>query len=206
VAQLAAHLALENITLVLHDWGGPIGLGYAVRQPHTISRFVIFNTAASAARISAIPKRIQVCRPRLWGEAVVRGLNGFCRGGLMFATSQPDRFTASVRAGYLAPYHNWASRVAIYQFIKDIPLEADHPTRLTATEIEAGLSQFQDRPMLILWGVDDFCFTVRDFLPDWRTRFPQAKVQLLEQAGHYVVEDAHERIIPQMLEFLGSNQ
>jgi haloalkane dehalogenase len=59
--------------------------------------------------------------------------------------------------------------------------------------------------MLILWGVDEFSFPVRDFLPDWRTRFPQAKVQLLEQAGHYVVEDAHERIIPQMLEFLGSN-
>lgn len=202
VEQLAAQLGLQNITLVLHDWGGPIGLGYAVRHPQTVSRFVIFNTAASVAQISAIPKRIQVCRPPFFGDVVVRGLNGFCRGALKFATSQPDRFTASVRAGYLAPYNSWPNRVAIYQFIKDIPLETGHPTRQTAAEIEAGLPQFQDRPLLILWGVDDFCFTVQDFLPDWRTRFPQAEIHLLENAGHYVVEDAYERIIPKMVEFL----
>jgi haloalkane dehalogenase len=55
--------------------------------------------------------------------------------------------------------------------------------------------------MLILWGADDFVFTVKDFLAGWRARFPAAEVHVLENAGHYVVEDAHERILPLMQAF-----
>jgi len=202
VERLAAHLKLQNITLVVHDWGGPIGMGYAVRHPETISRFVIFNTAVSLNKVSSIPKRIKICRIPGLGDIAIRGLNGFCRGALLFASSQPKRLTAAVKQGYLAPYNSWHNRVAVHQFVKDIPLESGHPTRTTAAEIEAGLTPLQDRPMLVLWGADDFCFTVRDFLPDWQAHFPQAEVHLLENAGHYVVEDAYERILPRMIEFL----
>ena len=57
--------------------------------------------------------------------------------------------------------------------------------------------------MLIIWGADDFCFTGQDFLPEWQKRFPDAEVHVVQGAGHYIVEDAHERILPWMLEFLG---
>jgi haloalkane dehalogenase len=58
--------------------------------------------------------------------------------------------------------------------------------------------------MLILWGGKDFCFDL-SFLETWKRFFPQARVQVFEDAGHYVVEDAHERIIPLVREFLRDN-
>ena len=60
--------------------------------------------------------------------------------------------------------------------------------------------------MLILWGEDDFCFTVDDFLPEWQQRFPQAEVHMMKNAGHYVVEDAHERMLPLIKEFLQNEE
>ncbi len=112
------------------------------------------------------------------------------------------RMTRDVRSGYLAPYRNWHDRIAIYRFVQDIPVTADHPTRATVDAIDAKLPMFRGRPMLIVWGAKDWVFTVKDFLAGWRERFPEAEVHVLSDAGHYVVEDAHERIVPLMLNFL----
>ncbi len=197
---LIAHLGLQRIVLLLHDWGGAIGMGYAVRHPENVAGFVVFNTAAFF--VDRLPKRIAVCRIPILGEYLVRRLNGFVRAAFWFATSQRHRFTDAVKAGYLLPYNNWRNRIAIYRFIRDIPLEPRHPSRPALVQIEAGLAQFRQRPMLILWGDDDFCFTTADFVPRWREYFPQADVHILPNAGHYVVEDALERIVPLMWEFL----
>jgi len=107
-----------------------------------------------------------------------------------------------VRAGYLYPYRSWADRIAILRFVQDIPLEARHPSRAELARIEENLYLFRERPMLIIWGARDFCFTVRDYLTGWQERFPYAEIRLIEDAGHYVVEDAHERILPWILAFL----
>jgi haloalkane dehalogenase len=193
-----------NITLVLHDWGGVIGMGYATRYPERISSFVIFNTAAFY--LPKLPRRILWCRSPLLGAVAVRGFNAFAGLAVHQATSQRQRMTAPVKAGYLAPYNSWHNRIAIHRFVQDIPWEDDHPTRPTLERIEAGLQQFRHHPMLIIWGADDFCFTERDlerdFLPQWQERFPEATTHILQGAGHYVVEDAHERILPLMMEFL----
>jgi haloalkane dehalogenase len=198
---LIAHLDLSKVTLLMHDWGGAIGMGYATRHPGKVSRLVVFNSAAFS--LPRCPLRIRVCRIPLLGALLVRGLNGFARAALRFATSRPERFSESVRAGYLAPYADWDSRVAVHAFVRDIPLEADHPTRHTLDEIDRRLSTLSDKAMLIVWGADDFCFTEKDFLPQWRRRFPGARVHVLEDAGHYVVEDAHDRIVPLLDDFLG---
>jgi len=58
--------------------------------------------------------------------------------------------------------------------------------------------------MLIIWGAQDWCFTT-GFLKEWQTRFPKAVVRLVSDAGHYVVEDAHERITPWVREFLSKH-
>ncbi len=198
--QLCLHLDLHHVTLVVHDWGGAIGMGAAVRHPERIQQFVIFNT--SAFFVPVLPLRISICRIPVIGEFLVRGLNGFARAALRYATSQPERFTNDVKSGYLAPYSNWHDRIALHRFVRDIPMEDTHSTRRTLNEIDKESPRFQHHPMLILWGKDDFCFTERDFLPEWRRRFPEADVHVLEHAGHYVVEDAHERIIPLMSKFL----
>ncbi|GAK60359.1 hypothetical protein U27_00250 [Candidatus Vecturithrix granuli] len=190
----------QKITLVVHDWGGAIGMGYATRHPETIRNFVVFNSAAFF--VPRLPLRIRMCRIPWLGEFLVRGLNGFVRAAFLFATSQPQRLSPEVKTGYLAPYNSWRNRIAIHRFVRDIPMEPAHPTRATLHQIDTDLSLFRNHSMLILWGAKDFCFTVKHFLPEWHKRFPDAQIHVLEQAGHYVVEDAHERILPLMTEFL----
>lgn len=194
-------LGLQRITLFAHDWGGAIGMGAAGRMAERFVRFVLFNTAAF--RSTRIPLRISVCRLPLFGPLAVRGLNGFARAALAMAVEKPERMTAAVRAGYLAPYDTWANRVAVLRFVQDIPSRASHPSYRTLEEVESGLSQFGDRPMLLVWGERDWCFTPQ-FREEFERRFPQAESFPIADAGHYVFEDAHERIIPRVREFLGT--
>lgn len=201
--RLIARLELTGMTLVMHDWGGVIGMGYATRYPGNVDRFVVFNTAAFY--LPTLPLRIKICRIPLVGELAIQGLNGFARLALRWATSQPEQLSPQIRAGYLAPYHNWRNRVALLRFVQDIPLEKCHRSRGTLAEIEAGLALLTHHPMLIIWGDDDFCFTTRDFLPEWQKRFPHAIVHVVENAGHYVVEDAHQRILPWLQDFIPSS-
>ena len=86
--------------------------------------------------------------------------------------------------------------------MRDIPVTAAHPTRETVNAIDARLPLLAGRPTLICWGARDFVFTVRDFLAGWQQRFPSAQVHVFKDAGHYVIEDAHERILPLMQDFL----
>ncbi len=195
-------LKLEHLTLFLHDWGGPIGMGYALRHPDRVNRFVVFNTAAFPA--SRIPFRINVCKLPGFGALAVRGLNAFARLAPTMASAKRERMTPAVKAGYLAPYDSYANRVALLRFVQDIPMRPSHPTYRLVEEIGRRLALFKDHPMLIIWGAQDWCFTT-DFLKEWQERFPKAEVRLVPDAGHYVVEDAHERIIPWVHEFLAKH-
>jgi len=168
-----------------------------------VSRFVILNTVAFYQ--PNLPLRIKMCRIPLLGDVLLRGLNAFARLALPWATVHRERLTPQVRAGYLAPYDCWHNRIAILRFVQDIPFEKRHRSRATIEQIDANLYLFREHPMLIIWGAQDFCFTVRDFLTEWQARFPYAETRVIEDAGHYVVEDAHERIAPWILEFLDTH-
>lgn len=199
---LIRELGLERITLLAHDWGGAIGMGAAVRMPDRFRRFVLFNTAAFPS--GQCPLRIRVCRTPLLGRLAVQGLNLFARAALRMAVCRPGGLSPPVRAGLLAPYDSWANRTAVYQFVHDIPLHPRHPSYQTLSDIEAGLAQFRDHPIALIWGMRDWCFTPH-FLNRFLQIFPDAEVHRLDDAGHYVVEDAHERIIPLIEAFLEAN-
>ena len=199
---LMEHLALKKITLVLHDWGGPIGMGYAVRQPENISRLVIFNTAAFWS--PEIPYFLRLCRLPLFGPIAIRALNLFAVVAAIVACRHRERMTKEVRAGYLFPYDSYANRVAVLRFVQDIPVNSRHRTYSLLRSIEGGLAQFRRHPMIIIWGGRDPVFT-GVLLESWKERFPGAIVKKLDDAGHYVVEDAYERIIPWVSDFLERN-
>ncbi len=112
-----------------------------------------------------------------------------------------ERMSPAVRAGMLAPYNSWANRIAIYRFVCDIPLRPDHPSYQTLVDIENGLSLFRRHPVSLIWGMKDWCFTPW-FLERFLDFFPYAAVHRLDDAAHYVVEDAHEKIIPILEEFM----
>jgi cis-3-alkyl-4-acyloxetan-2-one decarboxylase len=134
---LVAHLQLENIVLVMHDWGGAIGMGFATRHPEVVDRFVVLNTSAFYA--PAVPWLLKLARSPVIGAALVRGLNAFAGLAVWMAVEDRARMTRAVRAGYLAPYRNWHDRVAIYRFVQDIPVTAEHPTRATVNAIDERL-------------------------------------------------------------------
>jgi haloalkane dehalogenase len=199
LVRLIEHLDLHNITLFCHDWGGPIGLGAALRLPHRFARFVIFNTGVFPPPY--VPWRIRICRIPVLGRWAVQGLNAFARPAIWMATEKPGRFTPAVRAGLLAPYGRWAHRTAIYRFVADIPLSRTHPTHKVLAEMERGLPALADRPSQLIWGMRDWCFRP-GCLERLAAIFPAAEIHRLNDAGHYVVEDAHEQIVPLVADFL----
>ena len=200
--KLVGFLGLKNITLVVHDWGGAIGMGLAVRKPELIKRLVLFNTASFLSM--DIPLRIGLCRMPLLGTILIRYLNLFVRGVLRFGLKRRKRLTQNVRAGYLAPYDTFENRIANLKFVQDIPMEQAVPSYSVIQSIERNLKQFDGYPILIIWGIEDFCFNVK-FLNKWREIFPRAEVREVCNAGHLVVEDASDEIIPWIEGFLRKN-
>lgn len=194
---LLEKLGITRATLVMHDWGGAIGMGYAVRHPKRIASLVLCNTAAFPAR--RMPRRIRLCRLPLLGTLAVRGLNLFARAALSMAVQQP--LSAAIKNGFLAPYDSWHHRKAVLRFVQDIPMGPRHPSWPTLVAIEQGLGQFRHTPVLLAWGGKDFCFN-RAFLTKWREIYPQAESRCFKQAGHYVFEDAHLEIEPLIRAFL----
>lgn len=199
LARFITELDLHDITLVAHDWGGAIGMGAATRLPERFSRFALMNTAAF--RSQKIPLRISVCRIPLLGALGVRGLNLFSRAALSMAVCHHEKMTPSVKAGYLAPYDSWAHRVAVMRFVQDIPLVPSHPSYQTLAAIEEKLPLFQNSPMLLLWGERDWCFTPA-FREEFERRFPHAQSFPIKDAGHYIFEDAPDRVVMRLREFL----
>ena len=200
--KLVDHLKLDKITLVVHDWGGAIGMGFAVRHPELIKRLVIFNTAAFLSR--KIPLSLRLCRLPGFGTVAIRGFNVFARVATHWACKKQERMTKEVRSGYLEPYDNFFSRVATLRFVQDIPINTDSPSYPVVQDIEENLKIFRDHPVKIIWGAHDFVFNDH-FLNRWKEIYPQAEVHRIEDAGHYVVEDAHEIILPMLKEFFIMN-
>lgn len=202
LVQLIEHLDLRAVTLLVHDWGGPIGLGAALRVPDRIARLVLFNTGAYPPPF--LPWRLRVCRTPWLGRWAIRRLNLFARFALWMAVHKRERMTPEVRAGLLAPYDSWEHRVAIDRFVADIPATPRHPTWQVLEEIERGLGSLADRPVQMIWGMRDWCFRP-ECLDLLLKAFPAAEVERLADASHYVIEDAHERIIPLVETFLNAH-
>ncbi len=195
---LLDRLDLRETTLVAHDWGGPIGLGAALARPARFRAFVLLNTGAFPPPF--IPWRIRLSRIPVLGTWCIRRLNLFARGALRMAVAKRDRMTRDVRAGLLAPYDSWAHRVGIDRFVQDIPSSPNHPTWGVLQELERELSGL-DRPCQLIWGMRDWCFRP-ECLERLRRIFPHAEVHRLEDAAHYVVEDAPEQVIAKLEQFL----
>lgn len=197
VEALLDSLGLTGFDLGVHDWGGAIGFGLAVRRPSRVGRILVTNTAAFRSR--RIPMRIALCRTPLLGRLLVQGLNAFAGPAASMAVERP--LAPAVREGFLLPYRTWASRRSVADFVADIPLERHHPSWAALDEIERGLPSLAEKPMLLCWGMRDFCFD-RHFLDGFRRRFPSARELIFEAAGHYVLEDAGRSAIEPAAGFL----
>ncbi|MGB1253267.1 MAG: alpha/beta fold hydrolase [Candidatus Promineifilaceae bacterium] len=182
----------ENITLIVHDWGGMIGMAYAHRHPEAIKRLVVMNTAAFHLPPSKrFPPALWSVRDTALGAFMVRRFNAFSAIGARVAAKKP--ISADIRQGYTAPYNSWDNRIATLRFVQDIPLQPSDNGYDIVSDVQNNLSQFANTPLMIAWGMKDFVFD-HHFLKEWETHLPHAQVYRFEDCGHYILEDAQNEV------------
>ena len=199
LCRLITELDLRDITLIAHDWGGPVAMGAAVRLPDRFSRLVLMNTAAFLS--DRFPFRIRICRAPIFGRLAIQGLNLFTLAALRWAAAKPQNLSRDVRAGLLAPYDNWHNRTAVYRFVDDVPMVEKHPSYQTLLNIENNLTIFRNKPVALIWGMQDWCFSP-EFLAKFLQFYPEATVHRLAEAGHYLLEDDPETVLDAIEQFI----
>lgn len=198
---LVDHLKLDKLTLVLHDWGGMIGMAFAARNPEKIQRIVLMNTCGfHKPETKPFPWRLRICRDTRVGAFMVRGFNAFSLSATRMCVTR-RKMPKKIREAYLSPYNNWENRLAVLKFVQDIPLSKEDESFDIVTQTEEKLDLFKDLPILILWGDKDFVFD-HHFLQKWQNIYPHAEVHRFEDVGHYILEDAWEEVVPLMKQFL----
>ncbi len=204
VDALLRHLDITGpVTLAVHDWGGMIGFGWALSHAAQVKRLVVLNTAAfPLPAAKPMPWQLSLGRDSRIGGFCIRAFNLFARGAAWLGTER--RLSSAVRRAYITPYNGWRNAIGTLRFMQDIPLrEGDAAWPLVA---EAGrrLHEFANRPAFIGWGLRDFVFD-RHFLEGFVAALPDAQVHAFEDAGHYVLEDKHEVLVPEIRRFLDAN-
>jgi pimeloyl-ACP methyl ester carboxylesterase len=198
VLELIKELKIDKFSLVVHDWGGAIGMGVATRLPEKVCAMTIMNTAAFKSL--DIPFSISLCKIPYFGEKMVRYFNGFAWPATFMAVEK--KLPTDIKDGYLAPYDNYKNRIATARFVKDIPLHKWHPSYPELERIENDLHKVTC-PKLFIWGEKDFCFNM-NFLKRWRDFYPNDKVITYKDAGHYVIEDEKENAINEIGSFFNA--
>jgi haloalkane dehalogenase len=204
VEALLLALDLQHLTLILHDWGGPVGFGFAIRHPTRVKRLILMNTWAFASWPGGpLPRLLALIRsPR--GETFVMAKNGYVRPALVGTTAHPAHLPASVLAAYLAPFPTPESRRALLCWSRDIPVGPGDASYAAMQQIEAGLAQFRAVPVLLVWGMQDPVLPP-PVLRQWQTLYPHAATCELAEASHFLQEDAPEQVLQAIQHFLAAH-
>lgn len=201
VETLLAQLGITgSVTLAVHDWGGMIGFGWALRNASRVKRLVITNTAAfPLPQAKRFPRRLAMGRDSKFGGWLIRRFNLFARGAAQFGTVRS--LPKDVRKAYAGVYDGWQQAISTLRFMQDIPLqEGDRAMPLVQASARA-LPGYANRPAFIGWGLRDFVFD-KYFLDGFRAALPNAEVHAYKDAGHYALEDKHEELVPLIRSFL----
>lgn len=202
IETLLDHLNIKsNITLILHDWGGMIGLGYAARHPERIRRIIAMNT--SCARLPTgkrFPLSLRLGRNTKLGKWLILKHNLFCRLAARWCVTRKP-LPPEVRAMYLKPYDSPENRIAVLKFVQTIPLSPQDEGWEILLQVEESLAKLRHLPTLLLWGMKDFVFD-QHFLNVWRKNFPGAEIHTWQDCGHYLLEDASDEVLQVIQQWL----
>ena len=186
LSRLTSELRISGrVVVAAHDWGGPISLGWALAHRDQVAGIVLANTGVAVPPKAAAPGLIRLARNPSLRDLVCVRTPAFVASAA--ALSRPP-LPGSVREALRAPYGSPALRQSVGDFVADIPLESDHPSRVALERVAAGLGQLGDVPALLLWGPRDPVFR-EDQLRDLRLRLPKADVHRYAGASHLVTED-----------------
>ncbi|MBF0205059.1 MAG: alpha/beta hydrolase [Desulfamplus sp.] len=194
----------EKISLIVHDWGGMIGLAWALNNLDRVDKIVITNTSGFfLPEDKKFPLRLWLIKYlNFFAIPAVLGLNIFSQAALYMAPFR--KLSKDVKKGLVAPYNSWKNRIATLKFVQDIPITEKDKSYGMVKYVDMNLSRFKKIPMIILWGKHDFVFDLL-FLKEWKLRFPRVPVHLFEDAGHYLFEDKPHETLAIIKQFLSSS-
>ncbi len=193
-------MGLEDVTLVMHDWGGPIGMGFATRHPDRIRRLVITNTIAFA------PSRERSLS--LWHKAFSSPLARVASTQLnavvesAFRLGVRDPVPEDVLDAYRWPMQDKAARIAAARFVEMVPDGPDHESSKALRAMQERYVEIQDVPALVLWADADPVMRPT-FARKWSEAFPKAEVlHVSKTAKHFWQEDAPSAFAGPMLDWI----
>lgn len=201
IEALINHLDMRQpLTLVVHDWGGMIGMAWAVRHPELVEKLVIMNTAAFPIPAEkCLPPALALARNSRLGAWLVLRWNAFSGMASRIAFKKP--VSQEVRDAFTGPYDSPANRIATLRFVQDIPLDENDPGFDILLNTAEHLGQFKGLPCLIAWGERDFVFD-QPFLDTWLAIYPEAKVLRFPDCGHYILEDGGPTLVNAIRDFI----
>jgi cis-3-alkyl-4-acyloxetan-2-one decarboxylase len=190
-------LNLNNYSLIMHDWGGPIGAGLALNDITKVNKLVFFNTT-----LELLPKLIKVAAAPVLGKIITQYTTRFLKYttelGVVKKLSEKDKY------GYFWPYKSFKNRKAIADFVYDIPFKSSHPSYDSLKKIRENIHNLNNRPIKIIWGLKDPCFHP-GILEKITQIFPKAEVHSFADASHLVIEDKCSEVISIIDDFIGRN-
>jgi haloalkane dehalogenase len=185
VERLVVELDLRNVTVVMQDWGGPIGFRLAATQPDRVARLVVMNTGIYSGRPPS----------ETWlhfRELVRRTGADFDPGRLIRLTCVRELDDDAV-AAYAAPFPTAESKTGVLMFPELVPTEPDHPSAAAMLHAREALRSWR-KPTLVLFGDSDPIFSVR-VAERIAELIPGAEpAQTVSHAGHFLQEDAGEEV------------
>lgn len=195
--ELVKLLGLKRFSLVMHDWGGPIGTGLAQRNIAAVERLVYLNTTLTETE--SLPGIIKTAARPIIGRYLTMRSMRFLK--LMTSLGVCRKLSRRVKEAYYYPYLTSARRAAIWDFVADIPFDSDHASYASMLQMADRLPQMRHIPVQIIWGLRDPCFH-RAMLDKVAGHFPQASILEIPDASHLLLEDAHEQACEVIHEFL----
>jgi haloalkane dehalogenase len=200
---LARTVPEEKLNLIVHDWGGMIGLAWALDHLDRVDRLVITNTSGFfLPTAKRFPWMLWMVKYLDWFSVpAVLGLNLFAQGALYLGAC--TRLRPEVKKGLTAPYNSPQNRIATLKFVQDIPLDPADPAWEVVARVDQQLDRLDPNQVLLLWGAKDFVFDT-SFLDEFLTRLTGAQSHVFEDAGHYLFEDKPEETAEQIHRFLVS--
>ncbi|MBD3348984.1 MAG: alpha/beta fold hydrolase [Candidatus Eisenbacteria bacterium] len=188
LAALIDRLGLEDITLVVQDWGGPIGLSYALDHPDNVAGVVVLNTWMWPVDDDWYYRAFSGLVGGPVGRFLIRRFNFFARCVMKQTYGDKGRLTREIHEHYLRPLATPDERTACAVLPGEI---------LGATEWLADLwskrASLREKAALIVWGMKDIAFREKELIR-WTEALPQARVIRLPDAGHFIQEEAPERL------------
>jgi haloalkane dehalogenase len=194
ILRLVEELDLRGLTVVVQDWGGPIGLRLAVEQRGRVERLVIMNTGVGGGRAPS--------EAWLRFRDVVRAAGGDFQPGRLIRTSAVRGLGDEVMAAYDAPFPTPESKAGALAFPEHVPTEPGHPNTVAMMAVREALKAWE-KPALVLFGDSDPIFGPEVAESIARLIPGALPAETIRNAGHFVQEDAGEEAAERIVRFLG---